>query len=51
MKEKCKVCGRCKGYHKSGTFNCPIGMRSRVGYLNFHPKNVFLAKASKKGKS
>jgi hypothetical protein len=39
--EKCKHCGKSRGNHQSSTGLCPVGRRSRVGYISFHGSNVF----------
>lgn len=34
---KCANCGKDKGHHKSQTFECPHGPKTRVGYLSYGP--------------
>jgi hypothetical protein len=41
MFEKCKNCGKIKGEHKGGTLNCPVGRKTRIGYLVYHSTQVF----------
>lgn len=39
--KKCKNCGKIKGEHLAGTLNCPIGTKTKIGYLMYHPTQVF----------
>lgn len=32
---KCAYCGKTKGYHLAHTFNCPTGMKTRIGWTQF----------------
>jgi hypothetical protein len=48
--DRCGICGKARGDHKSETLNCPIGSRTRAGYIQFsmrkhytqHPDNILL---------
>jgi hypothetical protein len=42
--DTCKNCGKAKGHHKAIGLNCPVGERSRVGYILFHNINFFYPK-------
>lgn len=39
---KCKICGKKRGNHKAITLNCPMGRKSRIGYIMFSDKDVFV---------
>lgn len=39
--QKCKHCGKGKGVHKAQSLHCPVGMRTRVGYVQFHNRYTF----------
>jgi len=32
---KCKHCGKKKTEHKYRTFECPIGQKTRIGYIGY----------------
>ena len=32
---KCKNCGKLLGLHKAVTYNCPTGMKTRIGYSSY----------------
>ena len=38
MNGKCINCGKTRGFHKDGTMNCPIGKKTRVGYVSYSDK-------------
>jgi hypothetical protein len=40
---KCANCGRLESRHKSGTYECPKGKATRVGYTVYGPE-VFVAR-------
>lgn len=40
---KCLHCKRHKGEHQAKTLSCPVGRKTRVGHLFFHPHDVFEA--------
>ena len=35
MKEKCKNCGKEKGLHQAKTLACPVGRKTKIGYISF----------------
>ena len=37
--DKCVYCHKSRGCHKPGTFKCPVGRKTRVGYL--YSDNVY----------
>lgn len=39
--QKCINCKKEKGLHKSNTYNCPIGLKTRIGYIHFSEEKVF----------
>ena len=39
---KCKLCKKTKGEHKNGTLGCPIGSKTKIGYLHFSDKDFFI---------
>jgi hypothetical protein len=41
---KCIHCGKDKGMHLAQTLNCPVGMKTRIGYTSFG-ETVFAPKA------
>lgn len=48
---KCANCGKEKGYHKGITLHCPVGLKTRVGYLHYHATDTFVPKNPKFKKS
>lgn len=42
---RCKHCGKPRGYHQAVTLKCPIGPRTRVGYIGFCREQAYEAKA------
>jgi hypothetical protein len=51
LDERCGICGKARGNHKSGTLNCPIGGRSRIGHTSYHRSDVFIPKVKKEKKN
>jgi hypothetical protein len=49
FQQKCKLCGKERGKHKAVTLQCPIGMKSRIGYTSYS-NQIFVAKATRKKK-
>lgn len=47
--QKCKHCNKVRGLHKANTFECPAGMKTRVGYTQYGP-TVWTPKKSRKSK-
>ena len=41
MAEKCKNCGHSHGDHQARTNNCPVGKKSRIGYITYDPTKIF----------
>jgi len=37
LPHKCKNCKKFKDSHKTGTLECPVGLRTRIGYITFGP--------------
>jgi len=37
----CTICGKSKWDHQAKTNNCPIGPKTRIGYINFDPNNKY----------
>lgn len=35
--KRCKNCHKEKGSHKAKTFECPSGLKTRIGYIHFGP--------------
>jgi len=35
--DKCLLCKRPRGNHRAKTDECPMGKKSRIGYLSFGP--------------
>lgn len=50
MDEVCKHCKKQRGYHQAKTLSCPVGSKTRIGYITFHPTQVFEARKSRKKK-
>jgi hypothetical protein len=48
--KKCKHCKKIKGEHQAKTLNCPAGMKTRIGHIQFHPENVFEPMKTRKKK-
>lgn len=44
---KCLNCNKPEFSHKAGTHNCPLGMKTRIGYTSYSPDKTFLAKPKK----
>ena len=44
LTDKCIHCKRDRGQHNAMTKACPIGSKSRIGYIMFSNKTVFTAK-------
>ena len=40
----CAVCGKTRSQHKARTLNCPKGMKTRIGYIEFHDVDVYTSK-------
>lgn len=40
---KCKNCYKPEGEHKAVTKNCPVGRKTRVGYINYNFCQVYEA--------
>lgn len=38
---RCLLCGKVQGNHKSLSLACPVGMKTRVGYIHFHAKQFW----------
>lgn len=47
---KCKHCNKTKGQHRASTYECPSGMKTRIGHTSFGP-TVYEPKISKKKKA
>jgi hypothetical protein len=47
LDERCGICGKARGNHKSGNHNCPMGMKSIAGYTSYDPSHVFTPKIKK----
>lgn len=45
--KKCLNCNKPEFSHKAKNQNCPLGMKTRIGYTSFYPDKTFLAKAKK----
>lgn len=48
MTEKCKHCGKSKGDHQAKSLHCPMGRKSRIGYITYDPNKTFESKSEKK---
>jgi len=35
LTDRCSLCRKEKGRHQSGTLHCPVGPKTRVGYVQF----------------
>lgn len=40
----CAICGKTRSQHKARTLNCPKGMKTRIGYLDFDDTNTYVPK-------
>ena len=40
----CKHCGKKWEYHNAISGACPIGLKTRIGYIQYHAKKIFEAK-------
>jgi hypothetical protein len=40
---KCQHCGKERGVHKANTLHCPAGMKTRIGYTQWHKTQTFQA--------
>lgn len=38
---RCVLCKKAKGEHKAGTLHCPVGMKTRVGYVQYSATAVY----------
>lgn len=38
---KCKHCKKIKGLHQAKTLNCPLGSKTRIGYITFSKTQTF----------
>jgi len=45
---RCKHCGKTKGMHQNKTHSCPVGLKTRIGYITYSKDTVFEEKKSKK---
>lgn len=45
---KCLYCKKEKGLHQANTFNCPMGSKTRIGYISYHPNVKFEYKGDTK---
>ena len=46
---RCVLCKKPKGLHLAGSLHCPAGMKTRIGYLQYSPTNVYtLSKRAQK---
>lgn len=45
---KCVHCGKWKRHHKAGTLACPVGTKTRVGYVTWSSTRVFLEKLDRR---
>lgn len=34
---KCRHCKKVKGFHKADSLECPMGMKTRIGYTRYGP--------------
>lgn len=48
---RCKKCNKQRGDHKAKTLECPTGTRTRIGYLDYVPNQVFEPKKKRIKKS
>lgn len=39
--KKCKHCGKTRGEHNATNNACPMGKKTRIGYIGYHPTNTF----------
>lgn len=39
--DKYKLCGKRRGEHKAASLHCPVGVKSRIGYTQYHNKNTY----------
>jgi hypothetical protein len=46
--EKCQNCGKIRGEHQAKTKACPVGTKSRIGWITYSPTSVFKGKADDK---
>lgn len=44
---KCIHCGKKKGNHKAISLNCPVGLKTRIGYLMYDKNKIFEPKPHK----
>lgn len=42
--DKCKNCKKPKGEHQARTLNCPIGKKTRIGFIHYSTELVFTKK-------
>ncbi len=45
---KCKHCKKEKGLHQAKTLACPVGSKTRIGYICFSQTTTFEPKNEKK---
>jgi len=38
---RCALCRKPKGIHKAVTLHCPVGMKTRVGYVQFSATETY----------
>lgn len=41
---KCRHCGKPRYSHKAKTFHCPVGRKTRIGYLDYSETNTYQPK-------
>ena len=47
MDALCANCGRTRGNHRNSDKACPVGQRTRIGYIHFSEDMSWLAKPVK----
>jgi len=38
---RCSLCHKTKGDHKAVSLHCPVGMKTRVGYVQFSATDTY----------
>lgn len=46
---RCKHCKKARGNHQAKTRMCPIGKKTRIGYIHYNDKQVFEPMEDKDG--
>lgn len=47
---KCKYCGKEKSSHRAKSLNCPLGMKTRIGYTQYSNEQSYEPKQYKNNK-